>query len=129
MSEVNQDMLNALRNGEQMDFDGIMVKVSRQACEEGADLIELQDAELRAYKAHNALLQSSNDAMAEQHEKDQSIITELVGALEDFRRGVDQMNSAMKDGINVQGALSFLIAAEERADAALSKAKDQTNDR
>lgn len=44
MSEVKQDMLNALRNGEQMDIDGIMVKVSRQACVEGADLIEAQSA-------------------------------------------------------------------------------------
>ncbi|PKR56380.1 hypothetical protein COO92_21485 [Thalassospira lohafexi] len=44
MSEVNKDMLNALRNGEQMDFDGIMVKVSRQACVEGADLLETQAA-------------------------------------------------------------------------------------
>ncbi|MCC4240342.1 hypothetical protein [Thalassospira povalilytica] len=115
MSEVNQDMLNALRNGEQMDFDGIMVKVSRQACEEGADLIELQDAELRAYKAHNALLQSSNDAMAEQHEKDQSLITELVGALEEMMSG--RMN----------GPDSVVIWAQ--ACATLSKAKDQTNDR
>lgn len=58
MSEVNQDMLNALRNGEQMDFDGIMVKVSRQACEEGADLIEAQA----------------------------TLITELVGALRDCHK-------------------------------------------
>lgn len=32
-------LVNALRSGEQADMDGCMVKVSRQACEEAADLI------------------------------------------------------------------------------------------
>lgn len=32
-------LVNALRSGEQADMDGCMVRVSRQACEEAADII------------------------------------------------------------------------------------------
>lgn len=34
------ELVNALRSGQQADADGVMVKVSRQACEEGATAIE-----------------------------------------------------------------------------------------
>ena len=39
-------LCGALRSGEQADMDGCRVKVSRQACEEAADTIEAQAAEL-----------------------------------------------------------------------------------
>lgn len=45
---------------------------------------------------------------------------ELVRALEDYMSAVNQMNAAMKDGVNVHGALSNLIGAEDNARAALS---------
>lgn len=38
------DLVKALRAGEQADMDGILVKVSRQACEEAADAIEALQA-------------------------------------------------------------------------------------
>jgi hypothetical protein len=37
-------IIEALRNGEQCDEDGVMCIVSRQACHEGADMIETQQA-------------------------------------------------------------------------------------
>lgn len=40
------DLVKALRAGEQADMDGTLVKVSRQACEEAADAIEALQAEL-----------------------------------------------------------------------------------
>lgn len=40
------DLVKALRSGEQADMDGTLVKVSRQACEEAADAIEALQAEL-----------------------------------------------------------------------------------
>lgn len=40
------ELVKALRAGEQADMDGTLVKVSRQACEEAADAIEALQAEL-----------------------------------------------------------------------------------
>lgn len=40
------DLVKALRSGEQADMDGTLVKVSRQACEEAADAIESLQAQL-----------------------------------------------------------------------------------
>lgn len=42
------DLVKALRAGEQADMDGTLVKVSRQACEEAADAIEALQAQLAA---------------------------------------------------------------------------------
>ena len=39
------ELVKALRAGEQADMDGTLVKVSRQACEEAADAIEALQAE------------------------------------------------------------------------------------
>jgi hypothetical protein len=36
---VPDGLIDALRSGEQADMDGTMVKVSRQACEEAADIL------------------------------------------------------------------------------------------
>ena len=47
---------------------------------------------------------------------------ELVDALAHYMFGVDQMNAAMKDGVNVHGAVAALTAAEELASAAIAKA-------
>ena len=54
------DLVKALRSGEQADMDGTLVKVSRQACEEAADAIEalkakLHDMHRRAQTAEAAL--------------------------------------------------------------------------
>ena len=40
------ELVKALRAGEQADMDGTLVKVSRQACEEAADAIEALQAEM-----------------------------------------------------------------------------------
>ncbi len=40
------ELVKALRAGEQADMDGTLVKVSRQACEEAADAIEALQAQL-----------------------------------------------------------------------------------
>ena len=40
------DLVKALRSGEQADMDGTLVKVSRQACEEAADAIDALQAEI-----------------------------------------------------------------------------------
>ena len=37
---VMQTLIELLRNGAQLDSDGVMVRVSRQACEEAASIIE-----------------------------------------------------------------------------------------
>lgn len=42
------DLVKALRSGEQADMDGTLVKVSRQACEEAADAIDALQAQLAA---------------------------------------------------------------------------------
>ena len=47
MTNMN-DLVKALRSGEQADMDGTLVKVSRQACEEAADAIEALRAQLAA---------------------------------------------------------------------------------
>jgi cysteinyl-tRNA synthetase len=45
----------------------------------------------------------------------------LAVALTDYMQAVAQMNAAMKDGINVQGAVSALIGCEDNANAALAQ--------
>jgi len=40
------ELVKALRAGEQADMDGTLVKVSRQACEEAANAIEALQAQL-----------------------------------------------------------------------------------
>ena len=43
-NEALDALINALRSGEQADMDGVMVRVSRQACEEAvARITDLED--------------------------------------------------------------------------------------
>jgi hypothetical protein len=49
-TNTTTELVDALRNGQQMDEDGVMVSVSRQACEEAADLITAQAAEIARMK-------------------------------------------------------------------------------
>jgi hypothetical protein len=44
-------MIEALRNGQQCDEDGVMCIVSRQACHEAADIIEAQQARIEELEA------------------------------------------------------------------------------
>lgn len=50
---------------------------------------------------------------------------ELLEALEGYISAVDMMNAAMKDGINVHGAMSGLIGAEDNARAAIARARGE----
>ena len=54
-------LINALRNGYQADMDGTFVKVSRQACEEAADLLEGR-ANLAAEQVREAYERGLDDA-------------------------------------------------------------------
>lgn len=47
---------------------------------------------------------------------------DLLEALQGYMSAVSEMNEAMKDGYNVQGAMSALIGWEDMARAAISKA-------
>jgi len=47
MGIVMPTLVDVLRNGTQLDSDGVMVRVSRQACEEGADMIDAMAQVLR----------------------------------------------------------------------------------
>lgn len=51
--------------------------------------------------------------------------SELISAFKNYVSAVEQMNAAMKDGINVQGAMSYLFGAEEMANDLLAKALGQ----
>ncbi len=53
---------------------------------------------------------------------------ELLGALKGYMDAVNTMNAAMKDGLNVHGAISGLIGAEDNAKAAIAKASPTTTD-
>lgn len=50
-NEALDALVNALRSGEQADMDGTMVRVSRQACEEAADMLTAQAAKLAEAEA------------------------------------------------------------------------------
>ncbi len=50
-NEALDALVNALRSGEQADMDGVMVRVSRQACEEAADMLTAQAAKLAEAEA------------------------------------------------------------------------------
>ncbi len=47
---------------------------------------------------------------------------DLLESLRGYMSAVDQINAAMDDGINVQGALSAIIGWSDRANAAIAKA-------
>ncbi|MEG4669484.1 hypothetical protein UXP85_24840 [Enterobacter cloacae] len=47
---------------------------------------------------------------------------DLLEALQGYMSAVSEMNEAIKDGYNVQGAMSALIGWEDMARAAISKA-------
>lgn len=47
---------------------------------------------------------------------------DLLEALQGYMSAVSEINEAMKDGYNVQGAMSALIGWEDMARAAISKA-------
>lgn len=51
-----------------------------------------------------------------------SAAPELLDALQRYMSSVQQMNEAMNDGYNVQGAMSALIGSEDMAKAAIAKA-------
>lgn len=55
------DLVRALRAGEQADMDGILVKVSRQACEEAADAIEALQARVAKKDAEIERLRHDRD--------------------------------------------------------------------
>jgi hypothetical protein len=44
---MSEDMIKALRNGQQYDQDGVRCIVSRQACHEAADIVEASQAEYK----------------------------------------------------------------------------------
>lgn len=46
----------------------------------------------------------------------------LLEALQTYMAAVNQMNVAMNDGVNVQGAMSNLVGSEDMARAAIAKA-------
>lgn len=46
----------------------------------------------------------------------------LLEALQNYMAAVNQMNAAMNDGVNVQGAMSNLVGSEDMARAAIAKA-------
>jgi hypothetical protein len=48
-------------------------------------------------------------------------VVALVEAANGYRLAVDGMNDAMRDGVNVQGALSSLVGAQDNLDAALAQ--------
>jgi len=50
---------------------------------------------------------------------------DLLEALEGYMSAVEQMNAAMRDGINVHGALASLSGWEDNALAAIAKARNQ----
>lgn len=52
---------------------------------------------------------------------------ELLIALKGYMGAVDTMNAAMKDGVNVHGAISALIGCEEMAHQAIANATGEGN--
>jgi len=54
---------------------------------------------------------------------------DLLEALQGYMSAVSEMNEAMKDGYNVQGAMSALIGWEDMARAAISKALGRSDGR
>lgn len=112
MTKMN-DLVKALRSGEQADMDGTLVKVSRQACEEAADAIEalqgkLRDMHRRAQTAEAALREPieaaaperrtlgrvlANAAFYAEHDRAEALQAQLAEArdkaLEDAARMVD----------------------------------------
>lgn len=80
------------------------------------ELREKPDGKLCYYKEAN---ESHKEILAECGEP---VNHELLEALQGYMSAVSEMNEAMKDGYNVQGAMSALIGWEDMARAAISKA-------
>lgn len=80
-------LVKALRSGQQADMDGTFVKVSRQACEEAADLLEASHAASAAKDAEIARLTA---ALAESEAKiKQAVEAETRACIAVVRKLID----------------------------------------
>jgi hypothetical protein len=70
---------------------------------------------------YRAMLDAVDPALTE-------AVVEMREALVNYRRSVELMQAAMKDGLNVQGALSEMVAADEAVDAALARITVEASD-
>lgn len=108
------DLVKALRSGEQADMDGTLVKVSRQACEEAADAIEalkakLHDMHRRAQTAEAALREPieaaaperrtlgrvlANAAFYAEHDRAEALQAQLAEARDLLKRTLPALDAA-----------------------------------
>lgn len=65
----------------------------------------------------------ASDARAKRLGSVRAAVAELIEAVDKHLFAIRQMDEAMNDGINVQGAVSDVIATEEMLRAALSRVK------
>ena len=118
------DLIAALRSYTQADADGVMVKVSRQACDEAAERIaqlerDLADAQgiIGTYRKDYSDLMTENRRVVD--ERDQAR-TELAAAQESYRNCVKDYNTVVDDNTQLRVDLA---AANTRADAMLRVAE------
>lgn len=101
----------ALRSGEQADMDGVMVRVSRQACEEAADLLEALAARLAEVEAQlDTLAGASVEA-----------IGTAAHAVNGWKHWMDRAEAAEARADNLAAELAEAALAEARTVRAAAK--------
>jgi hypothetical protein len=98
-AKVPDGLIDALRSGRQADADGCMVIVSRQACEEAADLLSALTAPADPQPdAHNAAIRAAgiNEALS-------AIAGLPTGKTEDVMEGQEQAYRAVSALLRPEG--------------------------
>jgi hypothetical protein len=80
MSDRIEDAVRALLQYEQADFDGIIVKASRQAIHEVVDALSARDAEIERLKAAGDAMETILEVIEALEEEDH-ILTDINAAL------------------------------------------------
>ncbi len=102
------------------DFEG--TSGPWEIIERNGELVVIQSKSFQELTCAVSYISIANEL---QCQEDASIIAaapELLEALQKYMSAVEQMNEAMSDGYNVQGAMSALVGAEDMAKAAIKKA-------
>lgn len=125
------DLVKALRSGEQADMDGTLVKVSRQACEEAADAIEalkakLRDMHRRAQAAEAALREPIEAAAPERR-----TLGRMLAVLDEIATAASGIARDIQIGPDDEGRdiYEMVLAIRDDARAALSEISALTGGR
>jgi uncharacterized coiled-coil protein SlyX len=112
------ELVKALRAGEQADMDGTLVKVSRQACEEAADAIE-------ALQARVAKKDAEIERLRENMRDSYEAFCAMRNDLNEMFGDMISSEATLADGPTMWAECAAVVIAMQKARAALENRNDR----